>query len=183
METSKFNFERFNELGLNFQARREYAESHLGPRQACGMSRCMWKFTVNGKLLALKLAKHELGIRQNIVEIKASECLQGSLYFTKILKHDPNNVWIVAELANEFNEQIFEKVSGISWFEFDQELAQGHEGLLELVKRYPTNSWLRELYDVTDSCGLSAHDFHDGNWGIVDGRPVILDYGLSRFKL
>ena len=39
------------------------------------------------------------------------------------------------------------------------------------------NTWTKNLIELIENCGLSTGDFHCGNWGVINGEMVLIDYG------
>lgn len=45
------------------------------------------------------------------------------------------------------------------------------------VSEHPTQ-WLTDFLEIVKHCDLWVGDFHSDNWGIRNGIPVVVDYGM-----
>lgn len=109
----------------------------------------------------VKMAKNEAGIAQNNSEYKIS-CNDHSNLFAKVIKASDDFSLLIMQKAAKINH-----ISYV-WKYFNvrnkKELFNSEE-LLKIKKRY----------------NLLLGDFsRASSWGIINGRPVIIDYGFTR---
>lgn len=109
----------------------------------------------------VKVAKNMAGIAQNQNEYAIS-CYDNSDLFAK-----------VAQASNNFYFLIMEKADKI-------------DNISEVFKYFKVNGkkelfHLKKLQNIKRNYNLLLGDFdRKSNWGIIKGRPVIIDYGFTR---
>jgi hypothetical protein len=114
-----------------------------------------------GNGYVIKIAKNIAGIAQNESEYKISLSDESDL-FAKVV-----------QISNDFSLLIMQKANKINnisyvWKYFDVENKK------ELFN-------LKELQKIKKNYNLLLGDFaRESNWGIINGRPVIIDYGFTR---
>lgn len=113
-----------------------------------------------GNRYVIKVAKNKAGIAQNKSEYNISRYVDSGL-FAKVLK-----------VSNDYNFLIMEKADKIwsmseVWKHFN---VGGKNGLFHL----------KEIQDVNNKFDLMLADLNrKSSWGIINGKPVIIDYGFT----
>jgi len=109
----------------------------------------------------IKVARNKAGIAQNKAEYKISS-------------NDKSNLFAkVVQASNDFNLLVMQKADKINnilyvWNYFDAK-----------SKRELFNS--KQLQDIKRNYNLLLGDLaRKSSWGIINGRPVIIDYGFTR---
>ncbi|WP_315078908.1 hypothetical protein [uncultured Clostridium sp.] len=109
----------------------------------------------------IKVAKNRAGIAQNKSEYNISYYDNSGL-FAKVVDVSNNFDLLIMEKADEIYD-----ISDV-WEYFD---VRGNRGLFSL----------EELKNVLRHYDLLLNDLkRESNWGMIDGRPVIVDYGFTR---
>jgi len=109
----------------------------------------------------IKVAKNIAGIAQNKVEYKISSNDQSPL-FAKVIQASNDFALLIMQKADEiYNISYVWKYFNVT------------------SKRELFNS--KELQNIKSSYNLLLNDFgRESSWGIINGRPVIIDYGFTR---
>jgi len=142
---------RFNQI--MFDIRRRYYK-YIGS----GSSRDVFDLE-NGYVI--KVAKNRAGIAQNKAEYKVSDNDKSDL-FAKVV-----------QVSNDFNLLIMEKADTIYNISYVLKYFNVRD------KRELLNS--KELQKIKWNYNLVLGDFErKSNWGMINGRPVIIDYGFTR---
>lgn len=109
----------------------------------------------------IKIAINRAGISQNQSEYKIS-CNNQSDFFAKVIRASTDFRFLIMEKAD--------KIYNISeiWDYFN-------------VKSKSELFNLEELKNILDENNLLVGDLdRESNWGIINGKPVIIDYGFTR---
>ena len=125
-----------------------------------GSGSCRQVFDL-GNGYVVKIAKNTAGIAQNKLEYKISYYDHSNL-FAKVIRASNNFVLLIMQKADKINNisDVLEYFNVTSKSElFDS------EELLNIKKNY--NLLLNDLYKKS-------------SWGMINGRPVIIDYGFTR---
>lgn len=144
-------FFSFNQIMLNIS--RGYYRS-LGS----GSSRIVFDMG-NGNVI--KMAKNDAGIAQNISEYKISS-IDHSKLFAKVIQASKDFKILIMEKA--------EKINNISYilYYFD------FKNKSEMLKS-------KKLQKIRSNYNLLLGDLYKkSSWGIINGRPVIVDYGFTK---
>jgi len=142
---------RFNQI--MFDIRRGYYK-YIGS----GSSRDVFDLE-NGYVI--KVAKNRAGIAQNKAEYKISDNDNSDLLAK------------VVQVSNDFNFLIMEKADTIYNISYVLKYFNVRD------KRELLN--LKELQKIKRNYNLVLGDFErKSNWGMINGRPVIIDYGFTR---
>lgn len=186
------NSEIENLKTLSFQEiKRKYVLNKIGG----GENKNLYMTFTPGKHL-LKLTKEDSEELKREIEI--FNCFQSNL-LTKIYGYDSiSHSWAVFEQVSTVSEKEFEtlllaslKGTGLSEILLNNSKNNQSSIGREFVRwlRSPNlemiipNYWLKELLRLIDSCNLDTNDLYYQNWGIRDGKElVILDYGFEGFK-
>ena len=114
-----------------------------------------------GNGYVVKVAKNRAGLAQNRCEYRISFDDNSNL-FAKVIKVSHNYEILIMERADEINN-----ISYV-WRYFNVK-----------SKRELFNS--NELQRIKREYNLLLGDFNrESSWGIINGRPVIIDYGFTR---
>jgi len=109
----------------------------------------------------IKVAKNRAGIAQNKAEYKISDNDNSDLLAK------------VVQVSNDFNFLIMEKADTIYNISYVLKYFNVRD------KRELLN--LKELQKIKRNYNLVLGDFErKSNWGMINGRPVIIDYGFTR---
>jgi hypothetical protein len=184
-----------------FKSRLEYALQRVR-RLGGGSSRVAFVMPDQGRSTVLKIAKNRKGLAQNQAEADIlDDGYIGKLDIViPLIDYDKTTrepVWIQTELAQKVSESALCKLlkcknltqfvgytnyliggkNGHMWKTAPTVLANSgfSEQDIETFKEYAS-----ELGDLVSSSGALIVDFqHAGNWGIYNGRPVIIDVGFT----
>lgn len=109
----------------------------------------------------IKVAKNKAGIAQNKAEYKISSNDKSNL-FAKVVQASNDFILLVMQKADKINNILY------VWNYFNA-----------TSKRELFNS--KELQGIKRSYNLLLGDLaRKSSWGIINGRPVIIDYGFTR---
>lgn len=184
-----------------FKSRLEYALQRVR-RLGGGSSRVAFVIPDQGRSTVLKIAKNRKGLAQNQAEADIlDDGYIGKLDIViPLVDYDKTNrepVWVQTELAQKVREPALCKLlkcknltqfvgyanyliggrNGHMWKTAPTVLANSgfSEQDIETFKEYAS-----ELGDLVSSSGALIVDFqHASNWGIYNGRPVIIDVGFT----
>ena len=184
-----------------FKSRLEYALQRVR-RLGGGSSRVAFVIPDQGRSTVLKIAKNRKGLAQNQAEADIlDDGYIGKLDIViPLIDYDKTTrepVWIQTELAQKVSESALCKLlkcknltqfvgytnyliggrNGHMWKTAPTVLANSgfSEQDIETFKEYAS-----ELGDLVSSSGALIVDFqHASNWGIYNGRPVIIDVGFT----
>jgi hypothetical protein len=159
----------------------DYANRHL-VRAGLGTSRATY---ILSSKKALKIARNNAGVDQNIAEIVASAKLKSDL-FPKVYDFDENGKWIIADLVRQLrNTEEFTEITGYTPDDFFSDVTLGASSTEEFVKAFPNTTQtgialfdeLSTIHKLDPQFGMDlAYD----NWGITpDRRLVMLDSGMT----
>jgi hypothetical protein len=165
-----------------YHARVKYAEANL-EHLSSGSSRVVY---LTNKKTVIKLAKNDKGIAQNKVE---ADPKMKSKHLNTILSHAKNCAWIETNYLDKITEKEFEKMTGIKFEDFGLAIRYGLKSVSgNTDKEKPENfdevsksDIYKELRDVGSANKLMPGDMaRISSWGTKDGRPVLIDAGLSK---
>ncbi len=165
-----------------YAARKKYAEANL-KHLSSGSSRIV--YLTPGKTI-VKLAKNDKGIAQNKAEANPK---MKSKYLNKILSHAGNFAWIEVLYLDKIKEADFEKMTGLNFGDFGEALSYGLKNVSENSDREKPENFdkvsksdiYKELKDIGEKFKLLPGDLSRiSSWGTKDGRPVLIDAGLTR---
>lgn len=141
----------FEQIILNIQ---------LGYYRYIGSGSCRDVFDL-GNGYVVKVAKNMAGIAQNECEYKISRSDDSDL-FAKVIRVSSDFNFLIMEKAKKINH-----MSDI-WEYFNVGSKK------ELIKS-------EEMQNIWKNYNLLLGDFkRKSNWGMINGRPVIIDYGFTR---
>ena len=114
-----------------------------------------------GNGYVVKVAKNRAGIAQNKMEYKISLTDLSNL-FAKVI-----------QVSEDFYALIMEKADKIDNFSYVCNYFKARS-IIEVLK-------LKEIQDIHYRYNLLLNDLcRTSSWGIINGRPVIIDYGFTR---
>lgn len=165
-----------------YSARKKYAESNL-KHLSSGSSRIV--YLTPGKTI-IKLAKNDKGIAQNKAEANPK---MKSKYLNIILSCAKNHAWMETHYLEKITEKEFEKMTHLKFEDFGNAIRFGLKNVSgNTDKEKPENfdqvaksDIYKELRDVGEKFKLMPGDLaRISSWGTKDGRPVIIDAGLTK---
>lgn len=177
---------------VSFAKRIEYAKQKAS-RIGAGSSRVAFVIPYEGRETVLKIAKNQKGIAQNAEEVSLLE----DWYLKKLditipmIDYDSENqdapTWIHVEKADRATDSIFIKLTGMSLTRCIEYAltASGRDSTYEKrfadLSKYDENEFLQSLVDfIGNYTHVPVGDLRRlANWGVYQGRPVIVDLGLT----
>lgn len=186
--------------GSTFKARLAYA-LEKSKKIGTGSSRVAMEIEYQGRPTILKIAKNTKGLAQNAAEASILEdWYVSNLDLTiPLIDYDETNTqptWIHMEKAQKANEKqicayigcnsLFELVQLVNAFGKNRSLyhamiskleASGKsEQQMEMIHHYANS-----IYELVDNFNILANDLgRAANWGIYNGKPVIIDVGFTK---
>lgn len=179
-----------------FKKRIEYAKERA-QRLGQGSSRVAFEVPYQGRPTVLKVAKNKKGMAQNVVEVEllTDGYLRHSGWVIPIIDYDTTNrepTWIHTEKAEKIRnyKKLAELVGMDPLIVIDKakEISRGSSTKTrfdEKIDSLPedTQNSLHDLLDLYVNLlgmGVATGDFvHAANWGVYEGKPVMIDIGLS----
>lgn len=144
------------------------------------------KFTLIGKGSArlvydinneyvLKLAKNNKGIAQNKVEINISKSNKYNDIIAKVVEFNDNGNYLIQQKAKSISDDRFEELTGLQYQGFLYYLRFNKEWSGENRVLFDTVSSLIDEFDL-DRFDVAS----ESSWGEINGRVVLIDYGLDK---
>lgn len=194
--------------GQSFEQRLKYALERA-KKLGAGSSRVAMKIDYQGRPTALKVAKNEIGLAQNEAEIEIlRDNYSGKLPIViPLIDYDKANkrpVWIQTEIAKKVNTPRFKQLLQVPhvWLltdqvrndlglqipgQMDNEKIKSHFFIQGQDRVYPTQynydifrQYAAKVADLVSSTTLEPGDLQNpANWGVYNGRPVVIDLGLT----
>jgi len=185
----------------SFRSRLEYALQR-SKRLRGGSSRTAFIIPDQGRETVLKIAKNRKGLAQNKVELSIlKDGYLGKLPIVIPLidydKKNPEPIWIQTEKAQKVSEaQICELLKCKSLAQFvgyvryvlSKPSGQIWQNVPTVLKKNgyseqdieTFNDYINEVATLISNSNLVEADFWSaGNWGVFNGRPVIIDLGYD----
>lgn len=131
----------------------ELAEKHGWAFLGCGIHRCAVKYKKGGILKLAFNAEEARGANQYEVATYAIAEDKVKEVFTPVVAHSPTFKWLVVPEARTMAND------SLSW---DKLRDIGHK-----------------IQEHLDSVGANCTDLHRGNLGLLDNKPVIIDFGFG----
>lgn len=165
-----------------YNARKKYAERNL-KHLSSGSSRIV--YLTPGKTI-VKLAKNDKGIAQNKAEANPK---MKSKYLNEILGCAKNYAWCETHYLDKITEKEFEDMTDISFNDFGEAIRYGLKNVSgNTDKEKPENfdqvaksDIYKEMKDIGEKFKLLPGDMaRISSWGTKDGRPILIDAGLTR---
>lgn len=165
-----------------YNARKNYAERNL-KHLSSGSSRIVY---LTPSKTILKMAKNDKGIAQNKAEANPE---MKSKYLNPIISCAKNHAWLETHYLDKINEGEFEKMTGLKFGDFGDSLRYGLKDVSgnkdiekpENFEKVAKSDIYKELRDIGEKFKLLPGDIaRISSWGTKDGRPVLIDAGLTR---
>lgn len=157
-----------------------------------GSSRVAFVIPYEGRKTVLKVAKNKKGMAQNDAEAQymSDYYLQGLNIVIPMIDYDEKNsqpTWIHTEYAEKAKDSDFIRAVGVPLRQFVLYcVAQSGRGDYAVGEydesKIDTESYLVENFInfISNYSDIPIGDFYRlANWGIYNGKPVIVDLGLS----
>lgn len=164
-----------------YQARKKYAEKNL-EHLSSGSSRIVYK---TPKDTIIKLAKNDKGIAQNEAEANPK---MHSKFLNEIISFAPNHSWIQTHYLEKITPTQFEEMTGLNFDDFGEAIRYGLKnvsgnsdmGKPENFAKVEKSEIYKEVKDVGEKFKLMPGDLaRISSWGTKDGKPVLIDAGLT----
>lgn len=165
-----------------YNARKKYAERNL-KHLSSGSSRIVY---LTPQKTIIKLAKNDKGIAQNEAE---SNPKMKSKFLNQIISYAKNGSWLETHYLEKITEKEFEQMTGLGFEDFGDSLRFGLKGVSgnkdaekpENFDKVSQSDIYKELKDIGERFKLLPGDLaRISSWGTKDGRPVLIDAGLTR---
>jgi hypothetical protein len=165
-----------------YSARKQYAEKNL-KHLSSGSSRIVY---LTPDKTIVKLAKNDKGIAQNKAEANPE---MKSKFLNKILKHAENYAWIEVEYLDKITGKQFEEMTDVPFSDFDEAIRFGLKDVSEntgLTKpknfdKVSQSEIYKEMKRLGENYKLLPGDLaRISSWGTRDGRPILIDAGLTK---
>lgn len=179
-----------------FARRIRYAKERA-KRVGAGSSRVAFVIPYEGRNTVLKVAKNQKGIAQNTEEVSLlyDWYLKNLELVIPIIDADEKNgdnpTWIHTEFAQKAKDSDFKKLTGLTLNDLVS-FAEGRSGRernsyimgklsQEQIDALDENEFVSNLVDfIGNYTHVPTGDLKRlANWGIYEGRPVIIDIGLT----
>lgn len=176
----------------SFNKRVQYAKQKAS-RIGAGSSRVAFIIPYEGRETVLKVAKNQKGVAQNAEEVSLLE----DWYLKKLditipmidydSENDDNPTWLHVEKADKATDAVFKKLTGmplIGCIEYAL-VASGRDSKYKErftdLSKHDENEFLQNLVDfIGNYTHIPTGDLlRLVNWGVYQGRPVIVDLGLT----
>jgi len=165
-----------------YNARKNYAERNL-KHLSSGSARIVY---LTPSKTIIKLAKNDKGIAQNKAEANPG---MKSKYLNQIINCAKNHSWLETHYLDKITEKEFEEMTGLKFEEFGDSLRFGLKSISgnkdiekpENFDKVAKSDVYKELRDIGEKFKLLPGDIaRISSWGTKDGRPVLIDAGLTR---
>lgn len=164
-----------------YAARKKYAEKNL-KHLSSGSSRIVY-LTPNKTVL--KLAKNDKGLAQNKAEANPE---MKSKFLNEVIKHAGNDCWMETHYLDKITGKEFEEMTKIPFSDFDEAIRFGLKNVSENSElKKPKNfdqvsksEIYREMKRIGEKFKLMPGDLaRISSWGTKEGRPILIDAGLT----
>ena len=169
-------------------ARRVAYAKERAKRLGSGSSRVAFVIPYQGRDTVLKIAKNRKGMAQNEVESEhlRDYYLRGLGLFIPLIDYDEKNeapTWIHTEMAQKAKEADFVKACGgtladLLAYASKYHGKKTHYGDASKVDR--ESDLAQAMVDYVGNYDANIADYQNiKNWGVYNGRPVIIDAGYN----
>ena len=164
-----------------YAARKKYAEANL-KHLSSGSARIVY---LTPDKTVVKLAKNDKGIAQNKAETNPE---MKSKFLNEVIKHAKNDSWMETHYLDKITGAQFEEMTGIPFSDFDEAIRFGLKNVSEntgLTKpknfdKVEKSEIYKEVKRIGEQFKLMPGDLaRISSWGTKDGRPVLIDAGLT----
>jgi hypothetical protein len=164
-----------------YQARKQYAENNL-KHLSSGSSRIVY---LSPDKTILKMAKNDKGIAQNKAESNPD---MKSKFLNETIKHAPNYAWMETHYLDKISKPEFEDMTDLKFDDFGESISYALKNVSENTElKKPPNfekveksEIYKELKRIGEKFKLMPGDLaRISSWGTKDGRPVLIDAGLT----
>lgn len=165
-----------------YNARKNYAERNL-KHLSSGSARIVY---LTPSKTIIKMAKNDKGVAQNKAEANPA---MTSKYLNKIINCAKNYSWLETHYLDKITEKEFEKMTGLKFDDFGDALRYGLKNVSsnkdteksENFDKVAKSDIYKELHNIGEKFKLLPGDIaRISSWGTKDGRPVLIDAGLTR---
>lgn len=164
-----------------YQARKKYAERNL-KHLSSGSSRIVY-LTPDDTII--KLAKNDKGIAQNKAE---SNPKMKSEYLNPTIKHAKDFSWMETHFLDKITVKQFKDMTDIDFDDFGDAVRWALKSVSSNSSSKPDNFKDIEKMDIYKEMKRIGKKFkllpgdlaRISSWGTKDGRPVLIDAGLTR---
>ena len=164
-----------------YSARKKYAEKNLR-HLSSGSARIVY---LTPEKTVVKLAKNDKGLAQNKAECNPK---MKSKFLNPVIKHASNYAWMETHYLDKITGKQFEEMTGIPFSDFDEAIRFGLKNVSEntgLTKpknfdQVKNSEIYKEMKRIGEQFKLLPGDLaRISSWGTKDGRPVLIDAGLT----
>ena len=167
-----------------FAARMRFADINF-KRLIAGSGRVAYQYAPD---LILKLAKNDKGIAQNATEADGFLQQHYKELVANVIDSDPDDKWIVSEMATKISESEFKNLTGISFKNLcnylDVRFSNGKNMYLPKVENeeeLDNNNFVSDLVDMMANFNMPTGDIKRiRSWGKIKNRAILMDYGLTQ---
>lgn len=166
----------------NYNSRKEYAEKNL-KHLSSGSSRIVY---LTPEKTILKLAKNDKGIAQNKAE---SNPKMKSKYLNEVISSAKDNSWMETHYLDKITVKDFEEMTDLKFEDFGDAIRyalKSVSGNTDIKKpknfdEVEKSEIYKEVKKVGAEFKLMPGDLaRISSWGTKDGRPVLIDAGLTK---
>lgn len=165
----------------HYNARKEYAEKNL-EHLSSGSSRIVY---LSPEKTIIKMAKNDKGIAQNKAECNPK---MKSKFLNEVISHAENYTWMQTHFLEKITEKEFEEMTGLDFDDFGESIRYGLRDVsgnkdVEKPKNFDKvekSEIYKEMKKIGEQFKLMPGDLaRISSWGTKDGRPVLIDAGLT----
>lgn len=165
----------------HYNARKEYAEKHL-EHLSSGSSRIVY---LSPEKTIIKMAKNDKGIAQNKAECNPK---MKSKYLNEVISHAKNYAWMETHYLDKITEKEFEEMTDLDFEDFGESIRYALRDVsgnkdFEKPKNFDKvekSEIYKEMKKIGAEFKLMPGDLaRISSWGTKDGRPVLIDAGLT----
>jgi hypothetical protein len=165
-----------------YAARKKYAEANL-KHLSSGSARIVY---LTPSKTIIKLAKNDKGLAQNEAE---SNPKMKSKYLNPIISCAKNHAWCETHFLDKITVKDFEEMTGLEFDDFGDSIRYGLRNVSgntdkekpEHFDEVAKSDIYREMKDIGEKFKLLPGDMaRISSWGTKDGKPILIDAGLTR---
>jgi hypothetical protein len=165
-----------------YAARKKYAEANL-KHLSSGSARIVY---LTPSKTIVKLAKNDKGVAQNQAEANPK---MKSKYLNPIISCARNHAWCETHFLDKITVKDFEEMTGLNFDDFGLAIRYGLRNVSgntdkekpERFDEVAKSDIYKEMKDIGEKFKLLPGDMaRISSWGTKDGKPVLIDAGLTR---